>query len=128
MSKKEQILLSKFLECEIEDLSILKNIKYDISEIYDSAKSMFSYVDLGSIVVASFQRALKEIEDNILRTEDNLIAEKLLKLDPERDFQLRYHGADSFVICKYNQSTYNLRPDYIKEFTEKAGLQVIGLE
>jgi len=136
MSRKEQVILSKLLDCEIEDLSILKNIKYDISEIYDSAKSFFTYVDLGSIVVASYQKALKEIEDNIqkrikeLRLEDELsdLAERFSDLNPNRDFELRYHGADSFVTCKYNQSMYKLCPNYINEFTEKAGLKVTGLE
>lgn len=129
----EEILIN-ILDCGVDDLSLVRNIKYDLNEIMRDLKRDKTYPSLENIMVVCMYYAcdkLNEAVENCLdfieNGELNVSEEekrKIEKLNPDSDLYMNFNYLTTKVFMKHKDIYEKYVPDLIRDIEEYLGMPI----
>lgn len=129
----QDIILTTVLKCGTEDLHILDDVQYDLSEIVDDLIDEGIRPTLNAITSMVFYTAamdlayhikeqISELEQNERSNEEDKELNALRKLDTSKDIGWYCNCLDTSVYFVQNEAVYKKYiPEKIKEIEEQTG-------
>lgn len=124
----DEELLRSILDCGIDDLDLIRNIKYNIYDIIESLKANGIYPSLGSIMYECLNFARDELSDAVNDCLNKKEKEKLEGLAPYDDLQMDFNFIATEVYLKHKDVYMEYMPEKIEEIEEKLGFDIMEID
>ena len=131
------IWLSELLDCGYADVSLLEEIKYDITDLVEDCRLNFGRVELNCILMTAVRFGISDIEKSVesriaeLESEEFLSEEEvdelksLKSLKPFEDIESFHNYLDSSVYFIDNEEVYEKYcQEALDEFYENTGFEI----
>lgn len=130
--------LRSILDCGIDDLDLIRNIKYDIYDIVTDLKNNDIYPSLGNVMYECLEFARDELSDAVndcLNDIENGVLvvtkeekKKLEELAPYDDLQMDFNFIATEVYLKHKDVYMEYMPEKIEEIEEKLGFDIMEID
>lgn len=134
----DEELLRSILDCGIDDLDLIRNIKYNIYDIIEDLKDNDIHPSLGNVMYECLNFARDELSDAVndcLNDIENGILsvtkkekKKLEGLAPYDDLQMDFNFIATEVYLNHKDVYMEYMPEKIEEIEEKLGFDIMEID